>query len=138
MLDARELTKTYRWTNGENRPALDHLTQFVPGGEIFCLLGPNGAGKTTTINLFLNFIEPTSGEVIVRGVNAVEQPPGARRHLAYTPENVMLYGSLSGIENLEYFTETSGERRHSRDELLAPRSPRLSHYTSGPRVPVST
>jgi ABC-2 type transport system ATP-binding protein len=28
---------------------------------VFCLLGANGAGKTTTINLFLNFVDPTSG-----------------------------------------------------------------------------
>ena len=73
MLEARELTKTYGSTTGENRPALDRLTLFVPGGKIFCLLGPNGADKTTTINLFLNFIEPTSGEAIACGANAAER-----------------------------------------------------------------
>ncbi len=118
MLEARELTKTYDARNGADRPALDRLTLTVPGGEIFCLLGPNGAGKTTAVNLFLNFIDPTSGEAIVCGVNAAKQPLDARRQLAYIPENVILYGALSGLENLEYFTQISGGRRRSAGELL--------------------
>jgi ABC-2 type transport system ATP-binding protein len=116
MLEARALTKRY---NGADRPALDSLQLQVQGGEVFCLLGPNGAGKTTTINLFLGFIEPTSGEALVCGVDAARDPLEARRRIAYIPETVMLYGALSGLENLEYFTEISGGRRHSRAELLA-------------------
>jgi ABC-2 type transport system ATP-binding protein len=116
MLEARALTKHY---NGADRPALDSLQLRVEGGEVFCLLGPNGAGKTTTINLFLGFIEPTSGEALVCGVDAARDPLEARRRIAYIPETVMLYGALSGLENLEYFTEISGGRRHSRAELLA-------------------
>ncbi len=56
MLEAVHLTKHY---NGV--AALDDLTLRVMPGDVFCLLGANGAGKTTTINLFLNFVEPTSG-----------------------------------------------------------------------------
>jgi ABC-2 type transport system ATP-binding protein len=115
MLEARALTKSY---NGADRPALDSLQLQVAGGEVFCLLGPNGAGKTTTINLFLGFIEPTSGEALVCGVDAARDPLKARRRIAYIPETVMLYGALSGLENLEYFTEISGGRR-PRAELLA-------------------
>jgi ABC-2 type transport system ATP-binding protein len=89
----------------------------VHGGEVFCLLGPNGAGKTTTINLFLGFIEPTAGEALVCGVDSARDPLEARRRIAYIPETVMLYGTLSGLENLEYFTEISGSRR-PRAELV--------------------
>jgi ABC-2 type transport system ATP-binding protein len=116
MLEARELSK--RYAGRSDRLALDRLNLTVPGGEVFCLLGPNGAGKTTTVNLFLNFVEPTSGQALVCGVDAVRDPLEARRRLAYIPETVMLYGALSGLENLEYFTEISGSR-HSREELLA-------------------
>lgn len=116
MLEARELTKTYE---AGRPPALDRLNLTVPGGEVFCLLGPNGAGKTTTVNLFLNFIEPTSGQAIVCGVDAAREPLETRRRLAYIPETVMLYGALTGLENLEYFTQISGGRRHSRQDLLA-------------------
>jgi len=105
MLEARHLTKIY---DGARAPSLDDLELTVRPGEVFCLLGPNGAGKTTTVNLFLNFIEPSRGEALVCGVDAAKDPLGARARLAYIPETVMLYGALTGIENLCYFVEVSG------------------------------
>jgi ABC-2 type transport system ATP-binding protein len=105
MLEARNLTKRYE---GAAAPALDRLNLAVGPGEVFCLLGPNGAGKTTTVNLFLNFIEPTEGAALVCGIDASKDPLGARARLAFIPETVMLYGALSGLENLRYFTEISG------------------------------
>jgi ABC-2 type transport system ATP-binding protein len=107
MLRADALTKVYQG----DTPALDRLDLRVPPGEVFCLLGPNGAGKTTTVHLFLNFIAPTSGRALVGGIDAALDPLGARRKLAYIPENVMLYGRLTGLENLAYFTAlATGER----------------------------
>jgi len=98
MLKAKQLCKRYG-----DQLALDRLDLEVPPGEVFCLLGPNGAGKTTTVNLFLGFTQPSSGQALVGGVDAAAQPLQARRLLAYIPENVMLYGKLSGVENLRYF-----------------------------------
>ena len=98
MLQAKALTKVY-----QGEPALNQLDLSVPAGEVFCLLGPNGAGKTTTVNLFMGFVTPTSGQALVGGIDSAADPIGARRQLAYIPENVMLYGRLSGIENLAYF-----------------------------------
>ena len=60
MLEADQLTKRYE----DDVLALDGASFSVGAGEIFVMLGANGAGKTTTINLFLNFIEPTSGELL--------------------------------------------------------------------------
>jgi ABC-2 type transport system ATP-binding protein len=100
MLRAEALTKVYEGKT----PALDRLDLEIPAGEVFCLLGPNGAGKTTTVSLFLNFISPTSGRAIVGGTDASADPLAARRKLAYIPENVNLYGRLTGLENLAYFT----------------------------------
>ncbi|WP_244430848.1 ABC transporter ATP-binding protein [Methylocystis sp. ATCC 49242] len=105
MLEARNLTKRY---DGAASAALDELNLAVPAGEVFCLLGPNGAGKTTTVNLFLGFLEPTEGQALVCGIDAAKDPLGARAKLAYIPETVMLYGALTGVENLQYFTEISG------------------------------
>lgn len=81
MLQAVSLTKSYQ----AGVPALDRLDLTVPGGEVFCLLGPNGAGKTTTVHLFLNFIEPTSGQALVCGIDCASDPLAARRKLAYIP-----------------------------------------------------
>jgi ABC-2 type transport system ATP-binding protein len=103
MLEAIRLTKRY----GEHT-ALNSLDLTVSKGEIFCLLGQNGAGKTTTINLFLGFTQPTSGSAQVNGVEVTVNDTAAKKHLAYIPEVVMLYGNLTGIENLEYFSRLAG------------------------------
>jgi ABC-2 type transport system ATP-binding protein len=115
MLEARHLTKLY---DGAVAPSLDRLDLVVPPGEVFCLLGPNGAGKTTTVNLFLGFIQPTAGAALVCGIDPAKDPLGARAKLAYIPETVMLYGALTGLENLAYFVEVSGLSAQP-DELMA-------------------
>ena len=103
LLEATNLAKRYGQTQ-----ALRGLNLTVDAGEVFCLLGANGAGKTTTIQLFLGFIEPTSGSAKIDGMEVSEHPLETKRLLAYIPENVMLYPALSGLENLEYFTELAG------------------------------
>lgn len=103
MLQAISLSKHY-----QSHIALDDLNLVVKPGEIFCLLGQNGAGKTTTINLFLGFTEPTSGKVLINDKAANPGDGDTRKHLAYIPEVVMLYGDLSAIENLDYFSRLAG------------------------------
>ena len=103
MLQAHGLSKSYGAV-----AALRELDLTVAPGEIYCLLGANGAGKTTTINLFLGFIEPTAGRAEVCGLDVHADPTAARRRLAYIPETVMLYGTLTGLENLQYFSRLSG------------------------------
>lgn len=105
MIEAIDLTKSY---NGN--VALAALNLKIAPGEIFCLLGANGAGKTTTINLFLNFVQPSSGTARVNGVDVTAQPLETKKFLAYIPEQVMLYRNLTGLENLEYFTSLAGEK----------------------------
>jgi ABC-2 type transport system ATP-binding protein len=112
MLEAINLSKSY---NGST--ALHPLNLNIEPGEIFCLLGANGAGKTTTINLFLNFIPPTSGLAKIGGLDVVQSSLESKRLLAYIPEQVMLYKNLTGLENLEYFTSLAGGQ-HSKNELI--------------------
>lgn len=104
MLEARGLTKMY----GTHK-ALEDLNLTVKPGEVYCLLGANGAGKTTTINLFLSFISPEGGVALVNGIEAAKQPDEARRLITYIPENLSLYPSLSGLENLLFFTGLAGK-----------------------------
>lgn len=77
MLQTNSLTKIY----ADGVPALDRLDLSVRDGEVFCLLGPNGAGKTTTVKRFLNFIQPTSGQALVCGIDSARDPLAARRLL---------------------------------------------------------
>ena len=105
MLHTKNLTKTY---NGHE--ALKNLNLSVDAGEIYCLLGANGAGKSTTINLFLNFIKPTSGIAVIDQMEVAREPLKTKEVIAYIPENLNLYGELTGIENLEYFIGLSGKK----------------------------
>jgi len=99
MIITDNLTKMYG-----DQTALDHLNLTVKEGEIYCLLGANGAGKTTTINLLLGFIQPTSGNAFINQLNVAENQKATKRFLAYIPENLMLYPSLTAVENLDYFS----------------------------------
>ena len=74
MLSAIALSKQYGGIT-----ALQPLDLTVNAGEVFCLLGANGAGKTTTINLFLNFIDPTSGTAPINGLDVDEGSRSRRR-----------------------------------------------------------
>ncbi len=105
MLRTNNLTKKYG-----DQIALGNLNLIVQPGEIFCLLGANGAGKTTTINLFMNFIQPTSGQVFINDLEVSKQAQATKKHLAYIPENLNLYGNLTGLENLQFFAGLGGEQ----------------------------
>jgi ABC-2 type transport system ATP-binding protein len=113
MLEAVDLTKRY---NGST--ALKSLNLRIDSGEVFCLLGANGAGKTTTINLFLNFVQPTSGTARIKGLDVTQHSLETKKYIAYIPEQVMLYKNLTGLENLEYFTALAGRTDYSREQLM--------------------
>lgn len=107
MLEAIDVTKTFG-----SAQALKGVNLRVEPGEIYCLLGANGAGKTTLINLFLDFHRPCSGAVRIGGRQVASAPIETKRDVAYIPEQVMLYGLLSGLENLDYFAAlATGERQ---------------------------
>ncbi len=107
MIEAIDLSKRYE----DGVMALDALSLKVNPGEIYCLLGANGAGKSTTIHLFLNFIEPTSGRVLLNGIDVAASPLEAKRHVGYVSENVMLYGNFTARENLDFFARLGGRQR---------------------------
>ncbi|HHY96267.1 MAG TPA: ATP-binding cassette domain-containing protein, partial [Firmicutes bacterium] len=69
FVEVRDLRKVF---NGIT--AVDGVTFSIQRGEIFGLLGPNGAGKTTTIRMMATTLPMTSGDVIVAGHSAHEDP----------------------------------------------------------------
>ncbi|MCP4094316.1 MAG: ABC transporter ATP-binding protein [Planctomycetes bacterium] len=95
--------------------ALDGLCLSVPDGQVYGLLGPNGAGKSTTINLITGLLQPTSGRILVGGIDVTAEPERARGILAYVSESVALYPLLSGIENLQLFSRLAGRHLNRRE-----------------------
>ncbi len=111
MIKTSNLTKKYG-----DFTALENLNIEIKEGEILCLLGANGAGKSTTINLLLNFIAPTSGSAYINGLDVTKHPKKTKPYLTYIPENLMLYPTLTAIENLDYFLGIGG-KSFSKTEL---------------------
>jgi ABC-2 type transport system ATP-binding protein len=104
MLRAFGLSKRF----GANAPALSDVSFDVADGEICTLVGHNGAGKTTTINCFLDFVRPDRGRAEIAGIDVGRAPIEARRRVAFLGEQVAVYPSLTGRENVLFFVRLSG------------------------------
>lgn len=112
LLEAQDLSKRYE----DGVLALDHISFQVAPGNIYAMLGGNGAGKSTTINLFLNFIEPTSGEARIDGIPTHKDPLDAKRRVAYVSENVALYPHFTAFQNLDFFVRLGGRTDLTRED----------------------
>ena len=88
--------------------AVDGLDLAVPEGEVFGFLGPNGAGKSTTINMLLDFVRPTSGEIQVLGRDAQRESVAVRQRTGVLPEGFDCYSRLTGRTHVEFAMESKG------------------------------
>lgn len=102
-INANQLEVRYK-----SATVLRGLSIQVRRGEVYALLGGNGAGKSTTLNAFLGFVDRSGGTVQICGHDPSTDPVGARRKMAYVPENVALYEHLSARENISYFLRLAG------------------------------
>ncbi|MFD3164135.1 ATP-binding cassette domain-containing protein [Herpetosiphon sp. NSE202] len=84
--------------------ALDDISLSI-GAGMFGLLGPNGAGKTTFMRILTTQLVPTSGEVVVGGVDVEREPSTIRQQLGYLPQEFGFYQSLSAFAMLDYVDE---------------------------------
>ena len=64
----------------------------VPGGSLVALVGPSGAGKTTLTDLVARFIDPTSGRILINGIDLRRSALATYRNLlAVVPQEVFLF-----------------------------------------------
>ena len=95
----------------------------VEPGESFGLLGPNGAGKSTTLGCITTLVRPTSGRILVDGIDVVRAPAEAKRRIAVVPQTRNLDRDLTVREVLtyhgRYFGLAAAERESRADRLLA-------------------
>ena len=82
--------------------AVDGIDFEVRSGELYALLGPNGAGKTTTLRMIAGLLNADAGEVEVFGVDARRDSLGAKRMIAWLPDEPLLYDKLTAWEYLEF------------------------------------
>lgn len=93
MIEINDLTKSYG-----NKLALQHLTLKIESGKIFGFLGHNGAGKSTTIKNLVSIIQPTSGSIIVDGLNLAEHRQEIKQKIAYVPDTPDIFLQLTAME----------------------------------------
>lgn len=82
--------------------AVSDLSLHVPGGMIVGLLGQNGAGKTTTLNMLTGYYPPTSGRVLIDGMDMLLRPRECKRRIGYLPEQPPLYDEMTVREYLRF------------------------------------
>jgi heme exporter protein A len=97
-IEVTGLNKTF---DGYN--ALTNLNLKIKTGESLAIFGPNGAGKTTLIKILATIMSPSSGSVLVGGINIKDRPETAKRKIGVVSHNTFLYGNLSAYENLDYY-----------------------------------
>jgi ABC-2 type transport system ATP-binding protein len=124
ILVVESLVKTYPGTRKVPPvEAVRGISFAVERGEFFGLLGPNGAGKSTTIGCISTLVRPTSGRVLVDGVDVRARPQDAKRRIAVVPQTRNLDRDLSVREVLtfhgRYFGLPAAEREARADRLLA-------------------
>ena len=115
-IEAKGLTKQY-----SNYSAVDNISFEVKQGEIFGFLGPNGAGKTTTIKMLTGQTKPSSGTLMVAGIDMLRQPVEAKKSIGVVPENSNIYDEMSAWDNLIFAAQlyrVSNEKRESKAREL--------------------
>ena len=85
-----------------NQKAVDNISFSAKKGEIIGFLGPNGAGKSTTLKMLTGFIQPTSGKLLVNGIDISENALETQKSIGYLPEHNPLYKELYVKEYLQF------------------------------------
>jgi spermidine/putrescine transport system ATP-binding protein len=101
--------------------AVDNIDLTVPSGEFFSLLGPSGCGKTTTLRLIAGFEQPTSGRILLDGVDVSNLPPH-RRKVNTVFQSYALFPFLTVWDNVAFGLRhrklAKGEIKRRVDEAL--------------------
>lgn len=124
MIQFNEITKTFRSELlGQPFTALSNVTFQVPEGSMVGFLGANGAGKTTSLKIIMDFIRPTSGEVIFSETLGKTRQE-IFRNIGFLPERPYFYQNLTGEEFLSFMgnlTDLTSATISQRVSYWAPR-----------------
>ena len=97
-IEVQGLTKSFG-----NHPALRGVDLEVKPGESVVIFGPNGAGKTTLIKILATIMNPSSGKVLIGGLDFKKNAEEIRRSIGVVTHQTFLYNNLTAHENLEFY-----------------------------------
>jgi spermidine/putrescine transport system ATP-binding protein len=98
--------------------AVDGISLEIKEGEFFSLLGPSGCGKTTTLRMVAGFEPPTSGQILLDGVDVGSWAPN-RRNVNTVFQNYALFPFLTVVENVAFGLKYKSVAKSEREKLAA-------------------
>ena len=104
-LSCTDLVKAF----GDTR-AVDEVSFDVPAGSFFSILGPSGCGKTTIMRMIAGFLEPTSGDIFIKGRSVLDVPPN-RRPVNMVFQHLALFPMMNVADNIGYGLRRQGMGR---------------------------
>ncbi len=97
MIEVKNLCKSYG-----SKTAVENVSFTANDNEILGFLGPNGAGKSTTMNILTGYLSASGGEVLINGIDILEDPISAKKNIGYLPEIPPLYPDMTVDEYLNF------------------------------------
>jgi len=132
MVEVKNLIKKYG-----DFVALNGISFKAQKGEVFALLGPNGSGKTTILKTLVGLLKPTTGSVMIGGVDILKKPIEALRMVSYLPQRFSFPENLSGEEVLKFYCHLRGlnsgsvERVSQMMGIESPHEKPVGEYSGG-------
>ena len=112
LVEVQNVTKRYG-----DKLAVNNLSFQIDNGEIVGFLGPNGAGKSTTMNMITGFLSATDGSIRIAGLDILEEPKEAKKHIGYLPEQPPLYVDMTVHEYLDFLYDLKKCKKPRRQHL---------------------
>ncbi|MGF1572509.1 MAG: ABC transporter ATP-binding protein [Sumerlaeia bacterium] len=117
MVELQQVGKVYR-ERSVSVNAVQDVSFLCKPGLVTGILGPNGAGKTTLLRMISTVIKPTSGKILVNGLDVVSNQEKIRSCMGFISNNTGLYGRLTPLEVLRYFGDLNGIPRKIINERI--------------------
>lgn len=99
----KELSKVYG-----TQKAVNHISFEAHKGRVLGFLGPNGAGKSTTMKMLTAYLKPTTGSILIAGLDVQKDAQKVKRIIGFLPENTPLYQDMYVREFLAFVADTYG------------------------------
>ncbi|SFK63188.1 ABC transporter ATP-binding protein [Methylophaga sulfidovorans] len=103
LLEAKELSRFFGDTLAVNNVSFN-----IKQGEVLGFLGPNGAGKSTTMRMLTGNLAPDNGQIIINGIDLLDNPKQAKACIGYLPETPPLYKEHTVTEFLQFCARLNG------------------------------
>lgn len=117
ILEVKKLRREFS-EGKKNFVAVDNISFGICRGNILALLGPNGAGKTTTVQMIAGYLTPTSGQVLIDGVDRESAGRKARKQMGVVFGGELgFYGRATAKDNIDFFANLAGIRSGRKEEV---------------------